>query len=98
MNLTNRLPLALILVWLVAASSLAIAQTVEIPAAVQIYSGTGANGPANLVSNAVPFRPGQVLDAQRVRVLDGSVEVPVAARVLATWPGDGSIRSLLLQF
>jgi hypothetical protein len=98
MNLTNRLSLALILVWLLAPSSLAIAQTLDIPAAVQVYSGTGANGPANLVSNAVPFRPGLLLDAQRVRVLDGSVEVPLAARVLATWPGDGSIRSLLLQF
>ncbi len=64
----------------------------------QVYSGTGANGPANLVSNAVPFRPGVVSDPRLVRVLDGSIEKPVAARVLATWPGDGSIRALLLQF
>ena len=31
-------------------------------------------------------------------MLDGSTEVPVAARVLATWPADGSVRALLLQF
>ena len=69
-----------------------------VTASVQVYSGTGANGPANLVSNAVPLRPGLVTSARDVRVLDGSTEVPVHARVLATWPSDGSIRSLLLQF
>lgn len=69
-----------------------------VTASVQVYSGAGANGPANLVSNAVPLRPGLVTSARDVRVLDGSTEVPVHARVLATWPSDGSIRSLLLQF
>src|SRR6187455_2172210 len=69
-----------------------------VTAAVQDYSGAGANGPANLVSNAVPFRPGLVTSARDVRVMDGSNEVQVNARVLATWPSDGSIRSLLLQF
>lgn len=76
----------------------ASAQTATIPAAVQVYSGPGANGPANLVSNAVPFRPGALSSAAQVRVLDGGTEVPIAARVLATWPSDGSVRSLLLQF
>jgi hypothetical protein len=70
----------------------------SIPASVQVYSGTGANGPANLVSNAVPFRPGVVTNPALVRVLNGTTEVPVAAKVLATWPADGSVRSLLLQF
>jgi hypothetical protein len=77
-------------------ASLAHAQSVT--ASVTVYSGTGANGPAGLVSNAVPFRAGMVNSATGVRVLDGAAEVPVAARVLATWPSDGSVRSLLLQF
>lgn len=81
-----------------AASSSAVAQTLTIPASVQAYGGTGANGPANLVSNAVPFGPGVVTSAGLVRVMSGTTEVPVAARVLATWPADGSVRALLLQF
>jgi hypothetical protein len=95
-SIRTRLPLCLAL--LVASALDVPAQTVDIPAAVQIYSGAGANGPANLVSNAVPFKSGLVLTADNVRVLDGTTEVPVAARILATWPGDGSLRSLLLQF
>ena len=89
-----------LLVWTLLALSAAgtAAQTLDIPASVQIYSGAGANGPANLVSNAIPFRAGVVTNAANVRVLDGGVEIPVAVRVLATWPSDGSIRSLLLQF
>lgn len=74
------------------------AQTHDISASVQVYGGEGANGPANLVSNALPFRPGVVSSAGRVRLLDGGTEVPIAVKVLATWPSDGSIRSLLLQF
>jgi hypothetical protein len=74
------------------------AQTSSIAASVQVYSGTGANGPANLVSNAVPFRPGALTNAANLRVMDGSVEVPIATKILARWPADGSIRSLLLQF
>jgi hypothetical protein len=54
------------------------AQTMDILASVQIYSGAGANGPANLVSNAIPFRAGVVTHAADVRVLDGGVEIPVA--------------------
>ncbi len=74
------------------------AQPLTIQASVQIYSGPGANGPANLVSNAVPFTPGAVLSQSDVRVRAGGTEISVAARVLAVWPADGSIRSLLLQF
>ena len=88
--------LAVLTVTCTFAGSVAAQSTVT--ASVQVYSGAGANGPANLVSNAVPFRAGLVTSARDVRVLDGSTEVPVHARVLATWPSDGSIRSLLLQF
>lgn len=69
-----------------------------IQGAVQVYSGAGADGPASLVSNAVPFKPGVVTSAANVRVLLGGTEVSVASRVLATWPSDGSVRALLLQF
>ena len=62
---------------------------------VQTYSG---NGPANLVSNAIPFKPGALSDERNIRILDGTTEVTIAADVLATWPQDNSIRSLLVQF
>lgn len=81
-----------------ASASSAVAQILNIPASVQVYAGAGANGPANLVSNAVPFKPGVISTTGSVRVLDGSTEVPVSVRTLATWPADGSIRSLLVQF
>lgn len=79
-------------------TSVAGQTALTLPAAVEVYAGPDANGPDRLVSNAVPFAPGVVSSASRVRVLDGGVEIASAARVLATWPGDGSIRSLLLQF
>jgi hypothetical protein len=92
-------PRRIVLAMLVSLSlTSAIAQAWTLPASVQVYSGPGANGPANLVSNAVPFGPRVVSDASSIRVLNGSTEVPVAVKVLASWPGDGSIRSLLLQF
>jgi hypothetical protein len=62
---------------------------------VHTYAG---NGPANLVSNAIPFKPGVLLNSRNVRVLDGTAEVPLGTQVLATWPQDGSVRSLLVQF
>jgi hypothetical protein len=83
---------------LVAPASHALGQTINIPATVQIYSGAGANGPASLVSNAVPFKPGVVSTSSHIRVLDGATEVPIAVKVLAMWPGSTSIRSLLIQF
>jgi hypothetical protein len=73
-------------------------QPLSIAATVHVYSGTGANGPAGLVSNAVPFDVGVLRDARNVRILTSGTEVPVATRVLATWPADGSVRSLLVQF
>jgi hypothetical protein len=74
------------------------AQTHEKLIPLTVYAFAGHDGPANLVSNAVPFKPGILTDGSGFRLLDGSVEVPLAARVLATWPQDGSIRSLLVQF
>ena len=76
----------------------AAAQSLTVTGTVHEYTGAGANGPAGLVSNAIPFNRGVVSNPGNVRVLAGGVEVPVAAEVLATWPSDGSIRSLLLQF
>jgi hypothetical protein len=76
----------------------AAAQSLSITATVSTYSGPGANGPAGLVSNAIPFKRGALSNARNVRVLASGVEVPVATRVLATWQADGSIRALLLQF
>ncbi len=58
MSLSFRMRITLLLSLLAASSSSAVAQTLNIPASVQVYAGAGANGPANLVSNAVPFKPG----------------------------------------
>jgi len=56
------------------------------------------DGPANLVSNAVPFPPGGLFEPGSIRILDGPTEVPLATKVLAYWPQDHSIRSVLIQF
>jgi hypothetical protein len=62
---------------------------------VQTYSG---NGPANLVSNAIPFKRGALTNVRNFRILDGTTDVVLGTRVLALWPQDGSIRSVLVQF
>jgi len=67
----------------------------SIPLEVHDYPG---DGPPGLASNAVPFAPGALFDAARVRLMQSTTEIPMAARVLARWPQDNSIRSLLLQF
>lgn len=66
--------------------------------AMTVHAYAAGNGPASLVSNALPLKPGTLTDPRNVRVLDGTTEVPVAAQVLTRWPQDNSIRSLLLQF
>ena len=66
--------------------------------ALTVHSYAGGDGPPGLVSNAVPFQPGAVADPARLRLMDGADEVPIGARVLARWPQDQSVRSLLLQF
>ncbi|MFN0064262.1 MAG: hypothetical protein ACKVPX_17275 [Myxococcaceae bacterium] len=72
------------------------ATPVTIPLTVHVAAG---NGPSNLVSNAIPFRPGALADAAQVRLANtGGTEIPLGVRILARWPQDGSIRSLLLQF
>ena len=70
--------------------------SISVPVTVHAYSA--GNGPANLVSNALPLKPGALSDVRNIRVLDGATELRIAARVLATWPQDGSLRSVLLQF
>lgn len=63
------------------------------------------NGPANLVTNAIPFKPGALTNIKNFRILDNGVEIPIFAKVVAYWPGanasittDDSIRSVLVQF
>lgn len=50
-----------------------------------------------VVSFGVPFPPGTLRDAKHVALFDESKkEVPIATTVLATWPADGSVRSVLV--
>ncbi len=61
------------------------------------------NGPISkqrlFVSNGVPFCPGQLKDEKNFAVFNAEgKEIPIAMKVLARWPQDGSIRSLLVQF
>lgn len=72
-----------------------LAQSTSVTLSVSTYNG---NGPANLVSNAIPFKPGVLTDVQNFRILDGAAEVVLATKVLAVWPQDNSIRSVLVQF
>jgi Malectin domain/Bacterial Ig domain len=84
----------LILILILSALSL-LAQSTSVTLNVQAYSG---NGPANLVSNAIPFKRGALTNVRNFRILDGSNEIAFAAKVLAVWPQDNSIRSVLVQF
>ena len=56
------------------------------------------DGPPGLASNGIPFAPGALYDTSDLKLSDGSTEIPVAARELARWHGDNSIRAILLQF
>lgn len=52
-----------------------------------------------LVSLGVPFPPGAITDPSLIRVLDADgVEVASYSKSLATWPGDGSQRSIFVAF
>lgn len=52
-----------------------------------------------LVSNGIPFAPGQLFSEDNFAVLDrNGKEIPIAIKVLAKWPFDNSVRSLLVQF
>ena len=63
-----------------------------------VHDYPAGDGPTGLASNGVPFQPGALSNASNLKLMDGSVEVPVAVRVLARWHGDNSIRAVLLQF
>jgi hypothetical protein len=64
-----------------------------------VAEGPVAPGPDEIVSLGVPFAPGVLRSTERVRVLDpAGVEVPAHVAVLATWSGDGSLRSVLVAF
>lgn len=55
--------------------------------------------PEVVVSVAVPFAPGALRDARRLRLRDGrGAAVPLRAKPLAVWPRGRSIRSALLVF
>ncbi len=51
-----------------------------------------------LVSTGVPFGVGQLKSDKDVAFFDGEKEIPIATKVLAKWPYDDSIRSVLVQF
>lgn len=52
-----------------------------------------------LVSNGIPFGPGQLTSERDISIFDDNGnEIPIATKVLARWPHDNSIRSLLVQF
>ncbi|MDE2028042.1 MAG: hypothetical protein KGJ11_05845, partial [Candidatus Omnitrophica bacterium] len=52
-----------------------------------------------LISAGVPFAPGQLMSVKNVAFFEKSgQEIPIAAKVLAYWPQDHSIRSVLVQF
>ncbi len=62
---------------------------------VTLQPASGVSG-TQRVNFAVPMPRGALLDPDRVRVMDGSVELSAARRELALWP-DGSVRSVQLQ-
>ena len=52
-----------------------------------------------LVSNGIPFAPGQLFSENDFSVFnDNGEEISIAVKVLAKWTYDGSIRSMLVQF
>ncbi len=52
-----------------------------------------------LISTAIPFAQGQLMDEKLVAFFDqNDQEIPIAVQVLARWPQDQTIRSLLVQF
>ena len=84
------------LLLLIACSLPAMAGAAQVPFTVHDYAS--GDGQADLVSFGVPFKPGELTQLSNVRILDGSSEVPIGIKSLATWPTDGSIRVALVQF
>ncbi|MCA9398826.1 MAG: hypothetical protein KC618_03685, partial [Candidatus Omnitrophica bacterium] len=57
------------------------------------------SGDKPLVSAGIPFAPGQLKSEKEFVILDGNGKpMELAARVLARWPQDNSVRSVLVQF
>jgi len=84
------------LLLLIACSLPAMAGAAQVSLTVHDYAS--GDGQADLVSFGVPFKPGELTQLSNVRILDGSSEVPIGIKSLATWPTDGSIRVALVQF
>jgi len=74
------------------------ALTLAAPVTLTVNDYPAGDGPANLVSNGIPFAPGVLTNLANLRVFDGTNEVAIATKVLARWPGDQSIRVALVQF
>jgi hypothetical protein len=77
----------------------------RIPLALEVDRGSAPLGgpeapaPGEIVSLGVPFPPGALRSTARLRVLDSAgAEVPAHVASLATWPRDGSQRSVLVAF
>lgn len=83
----------LLLAWLGLCTP-AQAQSLTVPV---VRLGGAAQSPA-LVSTGVPFGPGQLRSEGDVAILVEGQEVPIATAVLARWPQDQSVRSVLVQF
>ena len=66
--------------------------------AVNIVRLEGPEHEPALVSTGVPFAPGQLRSERDLRFLRAGQELALATQVLARWPQDGSIRSVLVQF
>ena len=65
---------------------------------VRVVRLRGEPGAPALVSNGIPFAPGQLASERNLVVAQDDQELPLATQVLARWPKDQSIRSLLVQF
>ena len=63
---------------------------------VHLVPAQGVSG-TQRVNLGLPLQPGQLSDAEQVRVLAGSQELRAARRALAKYP-DGSLRSVQIQF
>lgn len=54
---------------------------------------------ALLVSSGIPFAPGRIYSDGDIAFFDdANAEVSIATSILARWPQDGSVRSILVQF
>lgn len=62
-----------------------------------VQNTTSTDGPADLVSNGIPFKPGVLTNINNFRILDGSNEVATSRKILARWPNN-SVRVVLVQF